>query len=132
MKNSLLLALKTIYDKKGENILIIEVGKIIPYLTDYFVIATGYTGDHLRAIADEVEEKLGEEGIFPDHIEGYEVGRWILMDYIDFVIHIMVGEAREYYGLEYLWGDAPTYKYPEDFVHDVEKETGGITEKEDI
>ncbi len=105
------IAAQAAYDKKGEDIIILNIGKIAPYITDYFLIVTGKTADHLRAIADFIDEKLSEKGVFYDHIEGYEVGRWILMDYVDFVVHIMLEEARAYYGLENLWGDAEEERF---------------------
>jgi ribosome-associated protein len=125
VNKAVIMAAKAAYDKKGENILLLELKKIAPFLCDYFLIVTGNSKEHLRAIADHIEEKLAEIGVYPDHLEGYEVGRWILMDFLDFVIHIMNEEARQYYDLEYLWGDAPAYKYPEDFVYDIKKEAGG-------
>jgi len=127
VKEAVILAAQAAHDKKGEDILLLDLKEIAPFLCDYFLIITGSTKEHLRAIADYIEEKLAEIEFYPDHLEGYEVGRWILMDFLDFVIHIMSQEAREYYELEYLWGDAPTYKYPEDLVYDTKKEAGGST-----
>ena len=107
--------LRAAYEKKGEDILLLDLRKTVPFLCDYFIIITGYTKEHLQAISDHIVESLDGEGVFLDHMEGYEVGRWILLDYLDFVIHIMTKEAREFYSLETLWGDAPTKRYPEDF-----------------
>ena len=76
---------------------------------------TGVTQDHLRALADQIQEALNKAGIRPLHMEGYDVGKWILMDYGDFVFHIMDSSSRDYYGLEMLWGDAPKRAYPDDF-----------------
>ncbi len=69
----------------------------------------------MRALADLIEETLDKAGILPLHTEGYDVGKWILMDYGDFVFHIMDEEARNFYCLELLWGDAPKRAYPDDF-----------------
>jgi ribosome-associated protein len=76
---------------------------------------TGLTRDHLKALYEQIDETLSKAGIRPLHREGIEVGRWILMDYGDFVIHLMDEGTREYYGLEMLWGDAPQRAYPDDF-----------------
>jgi len=92
---------KHIKDKKGEDILLLNLRKISP-ITDYFVIATGLSSIHTRAIADSLIEKYK-----PHHCEGIESAKWILLDYLDFIIHIFTKETREFYGLERLWGDAP-------------------------
>jgi ribosome-associated protein len=76
--------------------------------TDYFVICHGTSGRHALAISDAVEERLGKElERKPGHVEGRRVAEWILLDYIDFVVHVFTEEKRAYYGLERLWGDAP-------------------------
>ena len=91
-------------NKKGMDVKVIEVGdKTI--IADYFVLANGNTNTHVRALADEVEYKLGEEGITPRQIEGRATG-WILLDYHDVVVHVFIGEQREHYNLEKLWADA--------------------------
>jgi len=114
-----LKAARAAFDKKGEDILILNIGKVASYITDYFLIVTGKTAEHLRAMADFIEERLSEEGAVIDHIEGYEVGRWILMDYGDFVVHIMLEATRAYYSLEDIWGDAEEERF------DVEKTERG-------
>jgi ribosome-associated protein len=77
--------------------------------TDFFVLASGTSDVQVRAIAEHVVEKLKVEGIRPGHVEGIRGGRWILLDYIDFVVHILRPEARIFYQLEDLWGDAPRW-----------------------
>jgi ribosome-associated protein len=85
-------------------------------VTDYFILATGYTKEHMQAIADKIQEVIASELSMPvDHVEGYNGGWWILLDYMDFVVHTMSEDARNYYLLEQLWGDAPSWRYPEDF-----------------
>lgn len=74
---------------------------------DFFVLATASSEVQVRAIADAVEEGLKAEGVRPWHVEGYEARRWILLDYVDFVVHVFHAKAREYYLLDKLWGDAP-------------------------
>jgi len=122
LEKNLKTVLKAAFEKKGEGILLLDIRKTAPFLCDYFVIVTGHTREHLQAISDNIVESLEKDGIRMDHIEGYEVGKWILLDYIDFVIHIMTREAREYYSLENLWGDARTLRFPEDFEDEPEKE----------
>lgn len=75
--------------------------------TDYFVLASGASDVQVKAIAGHVVDEMKKEGQRPDHVEGMEGGRWVLLDYIDFVVHVFHPEAREFYQLESLWGDAP-------------------------
>jgi ribosome-associated protein len=93
-------------DKKAEDVAVLDMNACSSF-TDYFVICHGRGTRQVRAISDKVEEKLKEAKIRPAHIEGYTAGEWILMDYIDFVVHIFTGEKRNYYGIEKLWADAP-------------------------
>ncbi|WIF96188.1 ribosome silencing factor [Caminicella sporogenes] len=96
---------RIIDDKKGNDIKILDV-KNLSSIADYFVIATGNSTRHTIALADEVEKKLNEEEIFINHKEGYKEGKWILLDYIDVVVHIFTKEEREFYDLERIWKDA--------------------------
>ena len=73
---------------------------------DYFVLATGHSEIQVKAIAEAVADRLGEQGMRPWHSEGFEARRWILLDYVDFVVHVFHAKAREYYLLDKLWGDA--------------------------
>ncbi|MBN2543933.1 ribosome silencing factor [bacterium] len=95
-----------IYDKKGEDIIILDVRKITD-IADYFIICTALTQNHVNAILLELEKKLKKTGLKPWHVEGKENKKWILLDFVDVVIHIFLKETREYYALEKLWGDAP-------------------------
>lgn len=99
-----ILSAKAISSKKGLNIKLIEIGDISS-LADYMVIATGTSSTHVKAIADEVEYQLDEAGISVSHIEGYRSNSWILLDYVDVIVHIFSDEAREFYDLERLWQD---------------------------
>ena len=99
-----ILTAKAIRNKKGLNIKLIEIGDISS-LADYMVIATGTSSTHVKAIADEVEYQLDEAGISVSHIEGYRSNSWILLDYVDVIVHIFSDEAREFYDLERLWQD---------------------------
>lgn len=89
---------------EGSNIKVIEIDGISE-ICDYMVIATGSSNTHIKALADEVEYQLNESGISVSHIEGYRSNNWILLDYVDVIVHIFTEEAREYYNLERLWKD---------------------------
>ena len=75
--------------------------------TDYFVICSGTSDTHVRGMAEHLMQALAPRGITPHHIEGLAQGRWVLLDYVDFVVHVFHPELREFYQLERLWGDAP-------------------------
>jgi len=93
--------------KKAENIVILDVRKLSS-VADYFVIATGTSEPHLRALMDEITEKLREEfDVHPHATDGTARNNWIVLDYFDVIVHLMRADAREHYGLESLWGDAP-------------------------
>ena len=96
-----------IVDKKGENVLILDLRRISP-VADYFVLATAQSPLHSQAISDELVEKLKKENYRVHHVEGYNQAQWILLDYFDIVVHIFLPEVRNFYGLERLWGDAPS------------------------
>ncbi|NOZ64004.1 MAG: ribosome silencing factor [Caldiserica bacterium] len=99
------------WDKKGEDIVVINL-EGISIICDYFVIVTGETEIHNRSVCDAVKEEIeGKQGILLHHIEGYEEGKWILMDFGGVLVHIFTQELREYYDLERLWGDAPQEKF---------------------
>jgi ribosome-associated protein len=74
---------------------------------DFFVIASGTSDAHVRGIADSVMDKMGRTGVRTHHVEGLTTGRWVLLDYVDFVIHLFHPETRNFYQLERLWSDAP-------------------------
>jgi ribosome-associated protein len=75
--------------------------------TDYFVIVSGTSDAHVRGMAEYVVSALAPSGIEPHHVEGLAQGRWVLLDYVDFVVHVFHPDLREFYQLERLWGDAP-------------------------
>lgn len=93
-----------IEDKKGENIKIIDISNI-SVIADYFIIASANNHNQLRAIKDEIEEKLSKEGLEPKQIEGNRSATWILMDYQDVVIHLFDKEQRLFYDLDRIWTD---------------------------
>ncbi len=92
--------------KKGKDIKILEIKKISS-VSDYFIVCSADVDRQVKAIADEVDDQLSKEGIKCLHKEGYESLNWVILDYFDVMVHIFRNEARTYYGLEKLWGDAP-------------------------
>ena len=93
-------------DKKGEEIVALDVAELVSY-TDYLVIATARNERQAKAIADEVRVRLKrEDGLLPARAEGENEARWVLLDYLDCVLHVQVPEMRERYRLERLWGEA--------------------------
>ncbi len=92
-------------EKKGKQIVLIDIKELTDY-TDYFVVITGESGLQVRAIADHIEDELVKDGIKPFGKEGYEYQRWILLDYVDVVVHVFNHETREFYGIERLFADA--------------------------
>lgn len=97
----------TLDSKKATNIKALEITELTA-VADYFVIATGTSGTHIRALTDEVQDTLTKMGVEPNHIEGKTTG-WILLDYGTVVVHLFTHDQRELYSLEHLWGDAKEY-----------------------
>jgi len=99
-------AIAACLDKKAEEIAILELEKGSGAFTDYFVVCSGTNPRQIQAIADEVELRLKRAGLYPAHVEGYRQAEWVLLDYVDFVVHIFAEKARRYYELERLWKSA--------------------------
>lgn len=97
-------AAKILDAKKAQGLSVIRV-EDVTVLADYFVIVTGNSSTQVRALADEVEFKLKQEGITPGHIEGHDTHSWVVLDYYSVIIHVFDPQAREYYDLERLWAD---------------------------
>lgn len=95
---------KALDSKKAENIQAINIHDLT-ILADYFVIANGTSTTHTKALADEVDFRLGELGVQPTRTEGYAGATWIVLDYGDIVVHVFYRETREFYSLERLWSD---------------------------
>src|SRR5262245_51322115 len=93
-------------DNKGKNILVLDMRGITP-LYDFFVIMTGTSRRQIHTLAEEIDAALRAEGQERLSISGYQASRWVVQDYGDVVVHIFDQDAREYYGLEDLWADAP-------------------------
>ena len=97
-------------NRKAENIQILDV-RAVSSVTDYFVVVSGTSEPHLRAITDEITEKLlDDHGLRPRAIDGTLQTAWVVLDYFDVIVHIMRTDVRERYNLEGLWGDAPLVK----------------------
>ncbi len=101
-------AVELALDRKAHEPVILDLRRL-SNATDFFLIVHGTSDPHVRAIAEHIIEELEQDGIRPDHVEGLRGGRWVLIDYIDFVVHVFHPAAREFYQLERLWGDAPTH-----------------------
>lgn len=96
---------QAIYDKKGSNILALDV-RGISTMTDYYIIAEGNVERHVRALSRGIKEAMGIHGLHPFHIEGQNEGDWVVMDFGDIVIHLFIPELREKYALEELWKES--------------------------
>lgn len=102
-------AIELAVDRKARDIVLLDL-RPVSDATDFFLIMSGTSDTHVRAISDHVVEELKkEQRTRADHIEGQRGGHWVLLDYIDFVVHIFYPAARDFYQLERLWGDAPAY-----------------------
>ena len=105
-----LLCRKLADDKKAENIIILDVREVSS-VTDYFVIASGSSEPHLRAIVEEITDRIREDfGVRPRAVDGTTRAAWVVLDYFDVIVHVMRQDVRERYDLETLWGDAPRVK----------------------
>ncbi len=101
------LALEAVTNKKAEDISLLQLPGESSTFTDYFLICSGSNARQVQAIADEVDERLSKDmGVEPNAREGYQTAEWILLDYVDFVVHIFNAERRAYYDLERLWKSA--------------------------
>jgi len=98
-------------EKKGTDVLVMDLKETAPLVADFFVMATAFTPEHARTLSDTVAGVLWEHGVPVHHVEGRSQGRWVLLDAGEIVVHIMLPEAREFYALESLWADAETTRY---------------------
>jgi ribosome-associated protein len=97
-------------DRKAEGVMALDL-RGVSSATDFFVLATGNSDIQVKAIAEHVIEELAREGVRPLHVEGLDRARWVLLDFVDFVVHVFHPQAREFYQLETLWGDAPVREF---------------------
>jgi len=103
LKRQVAAAIQACLDKKAEEISVLEMEKGSGAFTDYFVLCNGTNPRQVQAIADEVEVRLKAAGLRPTQVEGYRQAEWVLVDYVDFVVHVFSEKARKYYDLERLW-----------------------------
>jgi len=106
IRQQVALAVKAVEDKKGEDLAVLEMDRRSGAFTDYFVLCSGTNPRQIQAIADEVREQLEKAGTRPNSVEGYNQAEWVLLDYVDFVVHVFSQRARGFYDLERLWKSA--------------------------
>jgi ribosome-associated protein len=107
LKKQVAEAIQACQEKKAEELTILELEKNSGAFTDYFVVCSGSNPRQVQAISDEVELRLKKKlGLYPNQIEGYKQAEWILLDYVDFVVHVFAEKARKFYDLERLWKSA--------------------------
>jgi ribosome-associated protein len=106
LKQQVAAAIQACLEKKAEELSILEMEKGSGAFTDYFVLCSGTNPRQVQAIADEVELRLKKDGLRPNQIEGYKQAEWVLLDYVDFVVHVFSEKARKFYDLERLWKSA--------------------------
>jgi ribosome-associated protein len=98
------------FERKGVDVLAMDL-RGISSATDFFLLTTGNSDIQVRAIAEHVLGELRKEGVRPNHVEGMDGGRWVLLDFVDWVMHVFHPSARDFYQLERLWGDAPVQAF---------------------
>jgi len=106
LKQQVSAAIQACLEKKAEELSILEMEKGSGAFTDYFILCSGTNPRQVQAIADEVELRLKKAGLHPTHVEGYKQAEWVLVDYVDFVVHVFSEKARKFYDLERLWKSA--------------------------
>jgi ribosome-associated protein len=107
-------AAKAASSKKAQDVVVLDVSKLL-MITDHFLICSGTSDRQVRTIADEVEKRLREDhSVKPYRREGEREANWVLLDYVDFVVHVFQTTDRDYYDLERLWADAPRYEIEEE------------------
>ncbi|MHB1312601.1 MAG: ribosome silencing factor [Gemmatimonadaceae bacterium] len=93
-------------DFKADDVLLLDLHGVTD-MADYFIVATGTSDTHVRSVAGNIVEAMAKSGVQAHHVEGIEQGRWVLVDFVDFVLHVFHPTMRAYYQIERLWGDAP-------------------------
>lgn len=102
---------QAIVDKKGLNVVALDV-RGISTMTDYFIIAEGTVPRHVSALAQNVDDVLRKNKMTPSHVEGLPEGEWVVLDYMDFILHLFTPELRGYYALEEIWKEGKVMKVP--------------------
>ena len=113
LPSQLATAIEAARSKKATALTVLDLRKTGAF-TDYFLICTGANPRQVHAIADGIEETLKLSKVRPTHVEGYQRAEWILLDYFDFIVHVFSPNARQFYGLERLWGEAARIELPDD------------------
>ena len=111
------VAIEAARSKKATAMTLLDLRKTGAF-TDYFLMCTGGNPRQVQAIADAVEQALKAEKVRPTHVEGYERAEWVLLDYFDFIVHVFSPQARQFYGLERLWGNAARHELPDEETGD--------------
>src|SRR3989475_4144670 len=129
LKQPVFEAISACQEKKAEQIAILELEQGSGAFTDYFVVCSGTNPRQIQAISDQVEEQLEQTGQRAAHIEGYRQAEWVLLDYVDFVVHVFSDKARKYYDLERLWKSAKRLEPRELGARRRKRATGRATRK---
>jgi len=108
-KDRVLLCVNASLKRKAKDLIILNVQELSSF-ADYFIICSGTSDRQVQAIAESIQENLKENGILPLGVEGERIGKWVLMDYEDIIVHIFYEPIREFYDIERLWADAPRMK----------------------
>jgi ribosome-associated protein len=117
-----------IFAKKGYDVKILDL-RSLTAIADYFVICSADSDTQVKAIADEVDKRMRDEGVRSWHTEGYRSLSWVLIDYVDIVVHVFKKESRDYYSLDKLWGDAPVISAEDPLLKIPEKKKRGRPKK---
>lgn len=117
-----------IFNKKGYDVRILDLRNLTSF-TDYFVICSADSEVQVKAIADEIDKQLRDEGIKYWHIEGYRALNWVLVDYVDVVVHVFKKDSRDFYKLERLWGDAPLEEIEDEGIKELKSRKNKSVEK---
>ena len=124
IRSQVAVAVHACQEKKAQDITVLRLDEQASGFTDYFLLCSGTNPRQVQAIADEIDEKLSAAGVEPKHREGYEQADWVLIDYVDFVVHIFSESARKFYDLERLWKTAQRLE-----LADLEKPTRRAAKK---
>jgi ribosome-associated protein len=113
LPSELKTALEAASGRKATGVIVLDLRKTGAF-TDYFLICTGSNPRQVQAVADAIEQALKAVKVRPAHIEGYDRAEWVLLDYFDFIVHVFSPNARQFYGLERLWGEAARIEIPDE------------------
>lgn len=114
MESFLQCICQAIVDKKGFNIVVLDV-RGVSSMTDYFVIAEGNVERHVTALAQHVVDEMCKKGQKPVHVEGMGEGNWVVLDYLDIIVHFFIPDLRQYYSLEEVWKEGTVVSVPVDY-----------------